>query len=222
MTLPELFIFDMDGLLFDTERLFMELRGKVLEKYGYIHREEDYIRTMGTAGSTLSALLTEIYGPGYPEQAITTEAREAELAHLKAHGPKIKPGILSLLSYLKVYQIPACVATSTTSEYAASFLKAGGIYDAFSFVLTGDQVTRSKPDPEMFLTCCRRAGVPPEHALVLEDSENGVRAAAAGHIPVICIPDLKQPSPEVRALATRVLDSAEEVPALFGFEKTGE
>lgn len=215
LKIPSLFIFDMDGLLLDTERLFMNERAKVLEKYGYVHREEDYIRMLGTAGDTMLAIMHEIYGPDYPEAAISKESREAELAYLEKNGAPVKPGIRTLLSWIRTQEIPCCVATATTSPYAEQFLETAGIASYFEFILTGDEVVRSKPDPDIFLRCCKQAHVHPSDALVLEDSENGVRAAYNGGIPVICIPDLKQPEQEVREMADVVLDSAEQVPALF-------
>ena len=216
----ELIIFDMDGLLFDTERLFMNLKGTVLEEYGYEHREEDYIRTIGTAGETLHAILHEIYGPDYPADAISRRTRELVDQSIEENGPPVKPGIPELLAVLAEQKIPCCVATSTDSSVAASYIKKAGLTPYFSFIIGGDLITRSKPDPEIFLKACGQAGVRPENALVFEDSENGILAADAAGIPVICIPDLKEPSVEIAAKTLAVLNNAGEAASFLRLEKS--
>jgi HAD superfamily hydrolase (TIGR01509 family) len=210
--LPDLLIFDMDGLIFDTERLFMNLRADIMAEYGYVHREEDYLRTLGTSGENLNRILYETYGPEYPADEISKRTREAQISQIRTCGPPLRPGIRKLLSWAEGKRIPCCVATSTATSYAEEFLDLAGISGCFSFVIGGEAVLHSKPDPEIFLLACTKASVAPERALVLEDSENGVLAADRANIPVICIPDLKQPSPEIAKKAAAVCDSAFDVP----------
>ena len=211
--LPELMIFDMDGLLFDTERMFMNLRAEVLPKYGYVHREEDYLRTVGVAGTLLFEILDDIYGSGYPKAEVTADTRALQKEYVREHGLSPKPGIKELLDWTRKQRITCCVASSSQTVYVEEFLCAGGIRDYFSFIIGGDQVTLTKPDPEIFLLACEHEKTEPSRALVLEDSENGVLAAAAGGIPVVCIPDLKRPRPKVLEKAAAVFDTAFPVPA---------
>ncbi|MBR2696788.1 MAG: HAD family phosphatase [Parasporobacterium sp.] len=211
MAFPKLLIFDMDGLLFDTERMFMNLRAKVLEKHGYVHREEDYLRTVGTAGDLLYQILEEIYGPEYPIQTITQETRMLQKAYIREHGLPVKPGISDLLKWAAEREIPCCVASSSQAEFVDEFLKIAGIRDFFSSLIGGDQVTHAKPDPEIFLSACAYNKTKPSDALVLEDSENGILAASNGGIPVICIPDLKVPKEEVLSKAEAVFETAAQV-----------
>ena len=211
MHLPELMIFDMDGLLFDTERMFMNLRATVLQKYGYVHKEEDYLQTVGVSGKLLHEILDRIYGKDYPKDQVTKDTRALQTEYIEKHGVPIKPGITELLSWCKEKQIPCCVASSSQSPYVEKFLEAAGIRRYFSFLVCGDDVTLTKPDPEIFLTACSKNNTKPEHALVLEDSENGVLAALRGGIPVVCIPDLKMPADEVLEKATAVFTTAGEV-----------
>lgn len=210
--LPKLLIFDMDGLLFDTERMFMNLRAEILPKYGYVHREEDYMKTVGVSGTILHQILEEIYGKDYPADIISKETREVQLQYIEAHGVPVKPGIKPLLQWLEEKEIPCCVATSTHRPAAQKILKASGLLPFFSFLVTGEEVALTKPDPEIFLKACQIAKTEPSCALVLEDSENGVRAALRGGIPVICIPDMKKPGEEIARKASAVLESAEQVP----------
>lgn len=219
MKLPKLVIFDMDGLIFDTERLFMEKKAIILKKYGFEARESDYIQTIGLAGIQLSQKLEELYGSDYPAQEITDETRALVNAYMEQHGPDVKPGIPALLQRLAALKIPCVVASSTESPFVRHYLTLARLDGFFDFVIGGESVLRSKPNPDIFLLACEKAGVTPEDALVFEDSENGVRAAHAAHIPVICIPDLKQPAPEIRNLCFSVCRSAEDVVSLLASQK---
>lgn len=217
--LPELMIFDMDGLIFDTERLFMMKKNEILTEYGYPARQEDYVQTIGLSGILLRDKLAELYGPDYPADEISAKTRAAVNTYMEENGPSVKPGVRKLLQWLTERNICCCVASSTRRVYVEKYLRMAGLEAYFSFVIGGEEAERSKPEPDIFLLACDRAGVRPGNALVLEDSENGIRAAAAAGIPVICIPDLKQPSPDLAGKAVAVLSSAEEVvPMLSGFK----
>ena len=211
MRLPDLFVFDMDGLLFDTERLFMNKRAGILPEYGYTHREEDYIRTLGTSGDNLKKILVELYGPGYPADEISQRSRDLQLQHMRDYGAPVKEGIRDLLTWISEKKIPCCVATATASVHADEILRLGGIRPFFSFIVGGDQVAPSKPHPETFLTACKTGNVAPENALVLEDSENGILAADAAGIPVICIPDMKYPDARIAKKTAAILKTAADV-----------
>ncbi|MBE6010815.1 MAG: HAD family phosphatase [Lachnospiraceae bacterium] len=215
MQLPELFIFDMDGLLFDTERLFMNKRAEILPEYGYVHREEDYIRTLGTSGDQLLRILAEIYDSDYPADEISQRSRVAQLAHMREHGAPVKDGIKDLLVWIAKNKVPCCVATSTAAVHADEILMLGDIRQYFSFIIGGDQVSHSKPHPEIFLTACKAGGVVPEKAVVLEDSENGILAADAAGIPVICIPDMKYPDADIAKKTAAIVKTAADVITLF-------
>ncbi len=205
---PELIIFDMDGLIFDTERLFMNALARVMAERGYTLTEEVYIQTLGAAGNTVSEIMHRYYGDEYDDRAIGRAARElmeAETAE-KGVGLPIKKGILDLLVYLVEQDIPCVVASSTRSIFVKKYLEEAGIDWYFRGIIGGDMVKESKPNPEIFLKACALTGTSPEHALVLEDSENGIRAAAAGGIPVLCIPDMKYPQEDVAKLTESILE----------------
>lgn len=215
MILPKLAIFDMDGLIFNTERLFMETRAGVLEKYGYKHRDEDYIRTIGTAGETLLSILAELYGDDYPARKISRETRDVMNANLPPCGPEIKPGIVELLQFFKKKEVPCCVASSSHRFSIEDYISRSGLDKYFSFIISGDDVKRSKPEPDIFLAACEHYKTEPFSALVLEDSMNGIQAAWNARIPVICIPDLVSPSAEMARKTAAVVNTADEVIKLF-------
>lgn len=205
---PELIIFDMDGLIFDTERLFMNALRKVMAEKGYTLTEEVYLQTLGAAGSRVSEIMHRYYGDDYDDSGIGRAARErmeAETAQ-KGVGLPLKKGILELLVYLVEQDIPCVVASSTRSTFVKKYLEEAGIDWYFRGVIGGDMVKESKPNPEIFIQACSLTGTSPANALVLEDSENGIRAAAAGGIPVLCIPDMKYPEEKVAKLAEAILE----------------
>ncbi len=213
MKTPKLAIFDMDGLIFDTERLFMNKKNIVLKEYGYPAREEDYIQTIGLAGENLREMLIRLYGNDYPADEITSRTRALVNASIRENGPSVKPGIRLLLEWFAQQKVTCCVASSTSHLYVRDYLERAELDTCFSYIIGGDEIIRSKPAPDIFLKALR--SVAPGDALVLEDSENGVRAAHAAGIPVVCIPDLKKPSDEIAGMASAVVRSADEVIPLF-------
>ena len=174
------FIFDMDGLIFDTERLFMEQLAVVMAERGYRLSREVYCKSLGLTGKSLEKLMLTEYGMDYPFAQLGRIAREHVDAIAATVGLELKPDIVTLL-------------------------QGAGIRKYFSVIVGGEMVERSKPEPDIFLKAAHLCGLKPEQAVVLEDSENGVRAAVAAGIPVICVPDLKMPEDEVRRMANIVV-----------------
>ena len=215
MRFPKLAIFDMDGLLINSEEVFMEQKGPVMARYGFSQTREEYIRTLGTSGENLNRILLELYGPDYPADAITKETRANVNAFYDSCGVPVKKGIPELLSYLTGHGVHCCVATSTAHMHAASYLENGSILQYFDFIIGGDEISRSKPDPEIFLKALEKSGTASEDALIFEDSENGIFASQRAGIPVICIPDMKYPCKEAADIAVTILaDAGAAIPLL--------
>ena len=185
-------IFDMDGLIFDTERVFMEQLAVAMKEHGYVLTREIYTETLGLGGKKL----VEEY---------SRKAQERMAMISETIGLSVKPQIRELLQELKAGNIKCGVASSTKTELVEKYLKQAELDGFFDVVIGGDKVKVSKPEPDIFIYACERLNVSPMKALVLEDSENGIRAARAAGIPVICIPDLKEPSREVEKLVTAIV-----------------
>ncbi|MCX4326555.1 MAG: HAD family phosphatase [Lachnospiraceae bacterium] len=198
-------IFDMDGLVFDTERVFMEQLAVVMKEKGYILTQEIYKKTLGTCGSKLKDIMYSEYGDDYPFEECGHIAQSRTSIIAGTVGLTVKPQIRELLSMLKEKGIPCTIASSTNSAYVSQYLGHARLSGYFSEITGGEMVKYSKPEPDIFLMACEKLKTHPHEALVLEDSENGVKAAAAAGIPVICIPDLKEPSKEVLKLAAAVV-----------------
>ena len=191
------FLFDMDGLIFDTERLFMEQLAVVMKEQGYELTREIYAETLGTCGSFLQELMQSHYGSQYPFQEISQEADRRVRMVADTVGLTVKTGIPEVLSYLADRSVPCVVASSTRSDKVAFYLEKAGIAHYFRDIVGGEMAERSKPEPDIFLLASQKAGESPQDCVVLEDSENGVRAALAAGCDVICVPDLKVPLQQV-------------------------
>lgn len=216
LAIPALAIFDMDGLIFDTERLFMTTKDGVMKEYGYTQQKDDYIHTLGTCGQQLLDILHRLYGDDYPAEEISQKCRTLVTEKIRRDGPPVKPGIPELLAWFASNNIPCCVASSTKHDIVVEYLRLAKLDKNFAFVIGGDQVQHSKPNPDIFLAACQRTDIKPEHALVLEDSENGILAASNANIPVVCIPDLKVPSEEIAKKTAAIVPDATAVISLFG------
>ncbi len=192
------FIFDMDGLLFDSEQLFMEQLAAVMADRGYHLTREIYTHTLGMAGEPLRKYMTEQYGESYPFQECGNEAQRRVIQIAEHIGLRVKPQIRETLQILRQEEKICAVASSTRTKYVEKYLEYSGLRVFFSIVIGGEKVSVSKPDPAIFLLAAEQCGVRPDEAVVLEDSENGIRAAHAAGMGTICVPDLVHPSETVR------------------------
>ena len=203
-------IFDMDGLMFDTERIWATLWKPALDTLGLSYKEGLDAAARGSAGDSMRAVLRRFYGPDCDTDAIIDALhRQAELA-FQAPPPK-KPGLDELIAYLEEQHIPMAVASSSRKASILHHLNGWNMAGHFKAIISGEQVTASKPDPEIFRLAARALGTEPARTLVLEDSYNGVRAGAAGGFVTVMVPDLMQPDEEMRRCYTMECKSLNEV-----------
>jgi HAD superfamily hydrolase (TIGR01509 family) len=208
-------IFDMDGLMFDTERLACEAWKEAASKFGYIFKDTLFIKTLGYTKEHVRAIISEYFGKEFPIEKIHNERLKIVDRRLRENGVPLKAGLFELLDFFKTLKLKMAVATSTDSSRATDMLKSAAVYDFFDIVICGDDIISSKPDPEIFLKAAEKLGCAAESCMVLEDSEAGILAASrAGMLPVI-IPDMKQPSPEIEQLVYKRMGSLSEVQNLF-------
>ena len=203
-------IFDMDGLMFDTERIWATLWEPALAGLGLSYKEGLDEAARGTAGDSMRAVLRRFYGPDCdPDRIIEALHEQGETAFL-APPPK-KPGLDEILAWLEQRHIPMVVASSSRMASILRHLNNWHMADHFKALISGEQFSASKPDPEIFLTAAKALGTVPAETLVLEDSYNGVRAGAAGGFVTVMVPDLAQPDDEMRRLYTAECASLHEV-----------
>ena len=211
-------IFDMDGLMFDTERVWATLWEPALATLGLSYKEGLDVAARGTAGDTMRAVLRRFYGPDCDPDRIIEALHEQGVIAFQAPPPK-KPGLDELLAWLDANHIPMAVASSSRVHVIEGNLNNWGLTHYFKALVSGQQVKHSKPDPEIFLLAAEKLGTDPAHTLVLEDSYNGVRAGAAGGFVTVMVPDLLPADDEMRGLYTMECTSLNEV---LDKLKTGE
>ena len=214
-------IFDMDGLMLDTERIARKVWKRAVAEYGYTVTDTQYLQIVGRTVTDAEGVLRDIFGPGFPFGEIYALRKKYYDIELEDHGVPVKPGLIELLDYLDLNAIPRAVASSTVKSFVLVKLNGAGIAGRFDAIVGGDEVERGKPAPDLFLAAARQLGLAPEQCLVLEDSEPGIRAGyLAGCLPVM-VPDLKQPSPDVAMLAWRICEDLSRVIPLLEEIKRG-
>ena len=203
-------IFDMDGLMFDTERIWATLWEPALAGLGLSYKEGLDEAARGTAGDSMRAVRRRVYGPDCVPYRIIEALHEQGVIAFQAPPPK-KPGLDALLAWLDEQRLPMAVASSSREAMIRNNLDQWGMTHYFKAIVSGQHVAHSKPDPEIFYRAAEMLGTAPEHTLVLEDSYNGVRAGAAGGFVTVMVPDLAQPDDEMRRLYTAECASLHEV-----------
>ena len=200
-------VFDMDGVIFDSERAQMAVWFALAEEAGLRDMERVYHRCIGVTLEATGAILKEEYGADFPWEDFRRRTNAAYRARYAGGRLPLKEGARELLEALHARGVPLALASSTGGELVRAWLSEAGLLPLFDAVVTGDMVTHSKPDPEIFLTACAALGVKPADAYVIEDSCNGVRAAHAGGMHVLMVPDLLPPDEEMREKAEAIFPS---------------
>ena len=190
----EAVIFDLDGLLADTEVISLKVYQELLRDFGIPFTEETYSRDYsGHREEENVQRFLDTYDLPWNFDQTLEKVYELE-AQILAKGVNLKKGAKNLLTYLQREGIPIALATSSVESRARMILDSNGILSLFGHLVFAKDVKRSKPYPDIFLKACSDLNVLPENCLVLEDSEAGIEAASRAGIPVICIPDLKIPA----------------------------
>lgn len=202
-------VFDMDGLMIDTERVIKYTWDVTGEKMGYADFGDNIFHTLGKNRVQRNQYFLNKYGEDFPLQEFLDGYHEVYYQYEKEHGIPKKKGLLELLETLREKKIPMAVATSTYREHSIPELERQGILSYFEAVVTGDMVQNGKPDPEIYLTACEKLGVCPKDALALEDSYSGIRSAYNAGMNVIMIPDLLTDEEPVRECLYGKMESLE-------------
>ena len=204
-------IFDMDGLMFDTETLNMKGWYEAARKHGYEMTDDVIHAHIGADLPTTRRLMTAHFGPGFDFDAVRNDRIAWSWAWIEERGMPEKPGLRELLAWLRERSILTAIATSSGKRFVDFYLEHSGLAHPFDAIVTWREGMPGKPAPDLFLAAANELGVRPERCVVLEDSYNGIRAAhAAGMIPIM-VPDLLPPTPEILALAWRKADNLNEV-----------
>lgn len=198
-------IFDMDGLLIDSERIIMQACIAAAADIGVSYTQSQFVELIGKAGHVSTQLLiTQLGGQDVFEKVMS--GLDARLAALDHHFP-LKPGVVALLDYYQSQDIVCSVASSSPLSHIEHRLAKVGVLDYFRHLTTGHEVENGKPNPDIYLRAMQKLGLNAADCIAFEDSEPGARAAIAAGLHVVVVPDLKQPSEFVQQKAGQVTDS---------------
>lgn len=204
-------VFDMDGVIFDSERCVLECWQELADKYNLGDIYDVFLSSTGTTNEKTKEIVLSSLGEDFPYDEYAKES--SALFHEKYDDGRlpIKPGVFHILDFLKDGGWKIALASSTRKEIVTRQLRDAGLLQYFDELVCGDMVSRSKPEPDIFLKACEVIGVEPERAYAIEDSYNGIRAAHAGALRPIMVPDLKPADDEMRELAEAVIDDLDGV-----------
>jgi HAD superfamily hydrolase (TIGR01509 family) len=203
-------VFDMDGLLVDTEVMIRDLMMALAPRYGATMPDEVFQRMVGLPSAASDAVAIAHFGPDFPLAEFSRELERGVHAACEA-GVALKAGVVELLDHLDAAKIPRAIATSSSHRSVQRTLGPSGILPRFDAIVASGDYARGKPNPDPFLVAAERLGVAPEDCLALEDSHNGVRAAHAAGMMTVMVPDLLPATDEMRGLALAIAESLHRV-----------
>ena len=206
-------LFDMDGLLLDTEKINEETWQLAKKHFGLV--SDDKFRDRVRGGDPINArkVLREEFGDNYPYDEVESYRREKFVEIVYQRGIESKKGAIELLEFAKKNHIQCALATSTYQSKLKHYFPnvKDNVFDYFDVIIDGSMVEHSKPNPEIFLLAASKLNVLPENCLVLEDSINGIKAAKNGNIPSVMICDLMQPTEEIKGYYLKLCNDLSEV-----------
>ena len=210
-------IFDMDGVIFDTERMFIECIEPAAEKFGLVGIEDVAHECIGLTEVETKRLMRERFGEDAPLEAMDQEAVRIFQKRYREEGLTVKEGVVELLEYLKEAGARIAIGSSTEHDIVEMELRDAGLLDYFDVLACGDMVEHSKPEPDVFLLAAEMLHGTENQpdCIIIEDSFNGVKAARRTGATVFMVPDLLEPTEEIRAMADKVFGSLVEVKQWF-------
>ncbi len=198
-------IFDMDGLLFDTERMYRDSWKQSAQQFGLVHNPDFPRAVCGSSGAHMREIILQYY-PQVDAKAFADDCILRVERELETHIPE-KTGVRDILQYFKRHGVRVAVASSSKRATVLHNLKQADILSYFDAVVSGDQVTHGKPAPDIFLLAAQQIGCEPENCYVFEDGTNGIRAGAAARCTTIMIPDLTPPNAQLEQLCAGIYPS---------------
>lgn len=193
-------IFDMDGVLIDTEKHYNVAWCEAARLAGYDFTREHALMLRSCDANMASQMMKKIFGEEFDYFAIREVRRKIVAERLEKYGLEKKPGIDEILEYLQINGIKAAVATATPIELTLQHLEKIGVKDKFDKIVSAKQVEHGKPAPDVYLYACSQIGEKPENCIAVEDSPNGIKSAYAAGCKPVMVPDLTQPDDEIKPL----------------------
>lgn len=200
-------IFDMDGVIFDTEKIYLDSWTDIFKKYGYKMTKEVYTSVMGVGCENVIKTFKSIYGENLPIDIMYKEKDEILAKRIDEGNVAIKEGVHEILNFLRENNYKVALATSAKRKRADKHLKEANIKRFFDVTVCGDEIEKAKPNPDIFLKAAKKLGVNGENCIVVEDSPAGLKAGRRAGMFVVNIPDLKDSDDEMRKYSHKVFES---------------
>ena len=204
-------VFDMDGLMFDTESMFLHVWKQAGDDWGLGDISQIGYSMLGVNTAESEKIIRDSLGSKIDVDSFLTYFRKLHTEYRSSHPVPPKPGLYTLLEYLKEHGYRTAVASSSGREMVLHCLRQTDTEKYFDFVLCGDMVSRSKPDPQIYQTACQVLELLPNQCIALEDSLNGIRSASSAGLYPIMVPDLIEPTEEIQKLLFRRLPELSQV-----------
>ena len=204
-------VFDMDGVLFDSERIYYRAWFEAARKLNLPEVDTCITHCIGRNGSDIRDYLLGQYGQDFKVDAFIEDIRSEFTKIVDTEGLPVKDGVLELLEWLTQQKWSVALATSSGRNGTERNLTATGLKHYLQIIVTGDMIQHGKPAPDIYLLACEKLGAAPADCYAVEDSPNGVKSAYAAGLKTILVPDMLDPDPEIRQLAFRVFPSLVEV-----------
>lgn len=204
-------LFDLDGTLLDDEWINIEYRIEESKKRGYTITREDVIKNFGASRSFSIEYYSKLYGEDYPFDEIDELRSVFILEHMKKHGYPYKPYAQEIIANLKEAGIKSVICTSSPAHFIDKYRPYGKLFDQIDYLVTGDMITRGKPNPDIFLKGAEVANATADEVLVVEDSNIGCQAAINAKMKAIMVPDIAAPNDFVKENQIKILPSLKEV-----------
>ncbi len=208
-------IFDMDGVLIDTEKHLVACWCQAAKEAGFDMKAEHGLLIRSLAAKFAEPLLKEIFGEAFDYHQIRNRRKELMEEALSQAGIEKKPGVDDLLDFLREQGIKTAIATATDEERAGRYLNDIGILHKLDKIICASMVENGKPMPDIYQYACKEIGENPEDCIAVEDSPNGVLSAVRAGIPTIMVPDLSEPEEEIRKLLAARVDSLNDMIAFI-------
>ena len=208
-------LFDLDGLLVDTEKPFLDCWVEACAKQGFPVTEKEALTLVGMGVREEEAETKRLYGAAFPFAKLREETYRVTIEYHEKHGMRLMRGAKELLGCLKDKKIPLCLATGTMYERTLWKLRVSGLEGIFDAITTGSDVQKGKPDPSIFLVAAQKIGIEPANCMGFEDSTVGLLALQAAGIRSIFIKDLIEPPPDILKTVWKRFNSLDEAISLF-------
>lgn len=200
-------IFDMDGVLIDTEKHYNAAWCEAARMAGFDFKREHALMLRSCDAQLAAKMMKDIFGAGFDYFAIREVRRRLVAERLEQYGLEKKPGIDEILAFLHENGIKAAVATATPMELTLQHLERIGVRGQFDKIVSAKQVEHGKPAPDVYLYACEQIKEAPQDCIAVEDSPNGIKSAYAAGCKPVMVPDLTQPDEEIRPMLYAVADA---------------